>query len=219
MSLIGPRRSPSRASSRSPGYLKWFAAGLTGLALLTFSYQSAIADAVASGPFYPPIGGGNRGDNGGLSTGEKVGIAIGSAIVVGGVLYLTHVIGPKPNKTEGGTTTSSLGELPAGQTVSEARLTPGKAELVTGAAGAFDLQVRSEDGKWYSVTTSPETTLSVAEGEKTLVQLDGSKNGFCVPVTASVAPEGKTVLVTGTYAPKGQAPLSATARVTVRPGE
>jgi hypothetical protein len=75
--------------------------------------------------------------------------------------------------------------------------------------------VRGEDGKWYSVTRQEMASIELQDADAGLVRLDGAKNTFCVPVTASAGADGKNVVVVGHYTPANGEPLTAETTVQV----
>jgi hypothetical protein len=100
---------------------------------------------------------------------------------------------------------------------SEIRLVPGETTLEAGRCRCFFLEVRAaEDREWYSVTHRASSTIELQEQSECVVKRGGSKNAFCVPVTAARNCDGRSVTVVGTYAHPGQSPMTATARILVR---
>ncbi|HTE20511.1 MAG TPA: hypothetical protein VK689_19265 [Armatimonadota bacterium] len=230
----------SKVENKQRHTVRAIAAGAAGLFLLSTAYQAAFADGSpgggpggfpfpgpfpfpGNGPFprYPPVGGGQgRGNN---NSNRTAAYAAGAAIVVGGILVGTGVIGGGAGRDDDDDDDSGEGEggdaarapqLPAGEKkATSLRLTPGSTVLASGSSRTFDLQARSAvDGKWYSVTARPEASVRVKSGGDLVVRQDGTKNVFCVPITASRTGQ---VEVVGTFAPEGGAPQVVTAQVQV----
>ena len=211
------------------------AAGAAGLFLLSTAYQAAFAGGrpgggpggfpfpgpfpfPGNGPFprYPPRGGGQgRNDN---KSNETAAYAAGAAVIVGGVLFGTGIIGGgaagrNDDDEDEADEAARVPQLPSSDRASALRLTPGTTVLASGTSRTFDLQARSaRDGKWYSVTARPEATVRVKTGGDLLMRQDGTKNVFCVPITASKTGQ---VEVVGTFAPEGGQPETVTAQVQV----
>ena len=53
------------------------------------------------------------------------------------------------------------------------------------------------------------------EKVSTLNKMDGSKNIFCVPMSAPASYDGQRVTIVGTYSPAGQSPYTAESTVTI----
>ena len=197
-----------RPGSRSTPF-RLMAAGATGLFLMATAYQAAFAGSVRGNGFDygtegPPGPRGPAGDD----ASDTLGWA---AVGVGGAALLvsTGVLAKVFHKND----SAAAPELPRGKKVAAVRLTPSTGEIEAGSACAFDLQAQGqEDGKWYSVTARPEASLAVRGAG--LVKQDGTKNAFCLPVTATKAANGQKIQVVGTYTPEGQPAMSATATLT-----
>jgi hypothetical protein len=220
---VAPLRS--RRSS-----LRAIALGSAAVFLTVSAYQASFAGSRLGQPLvhidqYGGGGGGGGEDGGGgLSGGEAAGIGVAAVAVGFGAFYLTrhkkHEDEESPPKSvsAGEKDAEVLAALPEGvNEFSGVRLTPGKSELSAGRTRIFDLQVRSKaDSKWYSVTGRAETKIGLKGDDRAVVPVDGVKNMFCVPVTVPRSAAGKNVVVVGTFAPKGQAPLSAEAQLLIR---
>jgi hypothetical protein len=100
--------------------------------------------------------------------------------------------------------------------VTEIRLSPSDTRVERGYCRCFYLNVKAEDGKWYSVTQRAESHIELKDPDICLSKMDGTKNIFCVPASTPETCDGKTVELVGTFAPAGQSPYTATARVRIR---
>ncbi len=86
----------------------------------------------------------------------------------------------------------------------------------SGRSRALDLQVYSSDSKkWHSVLHSEHSSLKVADANPNLVKQDGTKNIFCVPLTAAVADGGTHATVVGRYTPPDGKPMTVRKRVQI----
>jgi len=228
----GERNNRGGSADQTRRMVRTVAAGAAGLFMLSTAYQAAFAGGgpgggpggfpfpgpfpfPGNGPFprYPPRGRGN--DNSNAS--RTAAYAAGGAVVVVGVLAATGAFGAAgrddDDDDEGGEA-ARVPQLPAGEKKAAAlRLTPGSTVLASGSSRTFDLQARSMvDGKWYSVTARPEASVGVKSGGDLVVRQDGTKNVFCVPITASRTGQ---VEVVGTFVSEGSAPQTVTAQVQV----
>lgn len=232
----------SKVENKQRHTVRAVAAGAAGLFLLSTAYQAAFAGGrpgggpggfpfpgpfpfPGNGPFprYPPRGGGQGRNNNNGNSSRTAAYAAGAAIVVGGILVGTGALGGGAANRDRDDDDDDAGEggdaartpqLPAGEkTAAALRLTPGSTVLASGSSRTFDLQARSAvDGKWYSVTARPEASVRVKSGGDLVVRQDGTKNVFCVPITASRTGQ---VEVVGTFVPEGGAPQTVTAQVQV----
>jgi hypothetical protein len=108
----------------------------------------------------------------------------------------------------------------AEQGLKNARLVVERDELQPGMSCRVHFEVLSDaDGKWYSVTDSPDTKIETDAPEGLLVKQDGSAHTFCVPVTAPHLAADRKVSFTATYTPAGSEALVARSTVTLRAGE
>lgn len=228
------RRSPETpATSRSP-LMRTITACTLGVFTVGMAYQASFAQ---TGPGRGYGGGGTGGggggeeDNGGgLSTVEIAGIVVGSAafiaLLAGAFKKKKHEEEPPPPVPPGGSGAVPSGErvasteeyppLPADQTqIAAIRVTPGTGRLRAGGSYVFHVNAKGADGKWYSVTQRPETVIEVKDGDAGLTRIDGTKNIFCLPVTASPGQNGKTATLVGRFTPPGQEPITAEAQVTL----
>jgi hypothetical protein len=191
--------------------LRLVAAGVAGLFLMNVAVTASFAGGGNAGvqATYGGGGGGGDDDDDGLSTGAAVAIGIGAFV-------LGFALGNTLADDDDDEATTAASALPASSGVSEVRLVPQKSTVVSGTSCGFDLQARSkQDGKWYSVTRQPGASISVQEGGSLLVRQGGTKNMFCVPITAAKAGDGKSVTVVGSYTPAGGAALTAQTAVSV----
>jgi hypothetical protein len=193
--------------------LRLVAAGGAGLLLMNVAVTASFAGGGNVGVQADYGGGGGGGgkddDDDGLSTGAAVAIGIGAFI-------LGFALGNTLADDDDDEATTAASALPAASGASEVRLVPQKSTVVSGTSCGFDLQARSEqDGKWYSVTRQPGASISVQDGSSLLVRQGGTKNMFCVPITAAKAGDGSSVTVVGSYTPAGGAPLTAQTAVSV----
>lgn len=160
-------------------------------------------------------GGGNNapspdydGDDG-LSAGEIALIAGGGAVAVVGGLAAAGVFGAGP---AAGVVNPPFPigaphdcderyeQLPAGATnVSAIRLVPQASTLDAGWCRCYHLEVKS-DGKWYSVTHRPDAIIQEVDDVRTpLIKQDGTKNVFCLPISASQTANGQSTLLEGIF--------------------
>lgn len=96
------------------------------------------------------------------------------------------------------------------------RITGLDAAVEPGRSRVLDLQVYSKDSKqWHSVLHNEHSSLEVAKVSPNLVKQDGTKNVFCVPLTAEVPGSGTHVTVVGRYAPPDGKPLTVNHRVQI----
>jgi hypothetical protein len=190
--------------------------GCVGTLLLTSTFQASWGQGL--GGFYS-----NPGTDEGLSSTDKTLIAVGATL--GATAFWWAVLGRRKKRhhdeDQQGTPPPRAGESsPTGASglpklTSEVRLVPQKTDVAAGERCAFDLQVRGEDGKWYSVTRQEMASIELQDADAGLVRLDGAKNTFCVPVTASAGVDGKNVVVVGHYTPASGEPLTAETTVQV----
>jgi hypothetical protein len=97
--------------------------------------------------------------------------------------------------------------------LTDSRLVVSRPTLEAGSRFAADLQVKLEDGNWYSATHRPETTFRV---EGTAVIVAGAakaKNVFSLPITAPQSLNGKEVSVIGQFEAPGAQRVIAKAQV------
>ncbi len=185
-------------------------AGVVAVLALAGAFQAAFARQ----PGTRARAAATQADYGGGSSGDSTGTIVG--IVAGGGLLAAASSG-----AFAGAAAVILAERfdplpPSRSSITAIRLVPGNATLQAGRSRSFFLEGRSrDDGKWYSLTVRPETSIDVRDGEGCLLKQDGSRNTFLVPLTAPRSCDGKTFLLAGTFAPVGEEPKSATARVRV----
>jgi len=169
------------------------AVGTAALFLLSTAYQ--VKSAAAATDY----------DNG-LSTGEIVGISVGAA---GGAYLLWLLAGDRDDDDETSNEEEKKGAMVPGSSSgpTAARLVPQKGTVSAGEQTAFDLQVQ-RGGRWVSVSSDKQASIEVKGG---MSRLDGAKNAFAVPMTASAG----TALAVGRYTlPNGQV-LQATRTVNI----
>lgn len=212
------RRRSSHGSSHAPrrSAFRVLALAAAGLTLMGAAYQSAFA-----GPGTAPAP--NYDTGGGLSTGETAAIVGGAAVGGYGLLLAAGVLRGgdllpgqafpigAPHECE-----KRYDELPQDHTdLSEIRLIPRSSNLDAGFCRCFYLEVKSrKDGKWYSVNKRPESNIYEIDDARTpLTRMDGTKNVFCLPITASQSFNGQSTLLEGTFTLAGKAPMTAQARV------
>lgn len=196
-----------------------------GLFTISVAYQSSFAQGGGGRTYGGGGTGGGRGeeedDGGGLSTLEIAGIAVGGAAVIallagafskgGGGAAGSYAPGAPVECEE------MYPPLPADQTrISEIRLEPRDSTIEAGRCRCFYLNVRTEDGKWYSVTQRAETNIQVRDPNIALTKMDGTKNIFCVPMSTPPSYDRQRVTLVGTFAPAGMSPYTAEATVTLR---
>jgi len=224
------RSEPGTAGSRTPTFRTAVACAI-GLFVVGGAYQVCFAQTgVGVSVTYGGGGGGGGGngggggeDNGGLSSLEIAGIAVGGAAVI--ALATGAFAGHGAGAAAGGVIpiggTAECKEqyppLPSDQTrISEIKLSPSDSRIERGYARCFYLNVKGEDGKWYSVTQRAESRIELKEPDICLTKMDGTKNIFMVPASTPQSCDGKTVELVGTFAPSGQSPYTATATVHIR---
>jgi hypothetical protein len=190
------------------------AIGSAAVFLLSSAFQASWGQGL--GGFY----GGNNTDEG-LSSGEIAAIVVGG---LGAGYFLFGMTRRRKKHHHNDEDTPQRVMAPQGpasgaaassKLTSEVRLVPQKTDVAAGERCAFDLQVRGEDGKWYSVTRQEMASIELQDADAGLVRLDGAKNTFCVPVTASAGVDGKNVVVVGHYTPASGEPLTAETTVQV----
>jgi len=194
------------------------------------AYQACFAQTVGVSVTYGGGGGGGGGaggggeeDNGGLSGGEIAGIVVGAGLLGAFALGAFGHHGAAA-ATEGAIPIGGTAEckeqypsLPADMNrVTEIKLSPSDTSIERGYCRCFYLNVKAEDGKWYSVTQRAESHIDLKEPDICLSKMDGTKNIFCVPASTPQTCDGKTVDLVGTFAPAGQSPYTATARVRIK---
>ena len=159
--------------------------GSTALFLLSTAYQAS-------------WGQGNNGDYGdnGLSTGEIAAISVGA---VGGGYLLWLLAGDRDKDDNTSEEEEKKGAMVPGtpSRPTAVRLVPQKGTVGAGEQTAFDLQVH-RGGKWVSVNNDNRASIDVKGG---MSRLDGARNAFGVPMTASA---GKAVAVGRYTLPDGQ---------------
>jgi hypothetical protein len=139
----------------------------------------------------------------GIAVGAGLGIAVASGALVGGADEECNERRPAlPERI------SQLSAI---------RLTPRETVLDAGECRCFFLEVRAtEDARWYSVTQNAASTLELQSKSECVVKRDGQKNVFCVPIDAPNSCDGTIATVEGTYTPRGQAPMTASAQIQIR---
>ena len=178
-----------RSTRRRPLF-RWVAAGTVALFLATSAFQASWAGPFGFTPPIPPIDG--EDDDDGLSGGAIAGIVIGG-LAAGYGLWLL-LAGADDDEEEEEQQKVSAPTLDKSAGVSGLRLVPSKKSMGAGERNIFDLQARTADGKWHSVTAQDGASIEVKDAA--LVRQDGSKNAYCLPITASVQ---KQVTVEGRF--------------------
>lgn len=151
-----------------------------------------------------------------IGTGAAIGLGVGAA---GAAIGLASSGGFGGGGGAGAGTlangdASILQPLPSGTQIRALRLVPHDTDLDAGSCRVFDLQGRSaSDHKWYSVTNSGDSSINLRDHTPCVIKQEGSKNVFCVPITAPQSCNGQTVVIEGTY--QG---MTADARITVHVG-
>jgi len=177
--------------SKRPSLIRTIAVGSAALFLLSTAYQ--VKSAAAATDY----------DNG-LSTGEAVGIAVGAA----GGAYLLWLLLGADKKDEAATEATYAPGLTSGTKAASARLITPSGKYAAGESAVFDLQVQ-RGNRWESVTNERGSSIRVSGAP--LTQLDGAKNAFAVPMTASSG----TVVAVGQYTQPDGSVLTAQKMVSV----
>lgn len=153
-----------------------------------------------------------------IGTGAAIGIGVGVAGVAAGIAAGSGAFGG--GGAGGGAGMLANGDaailqpLPQGTQIRALRLIPRNTDLDAGSCRVFDLQGRSaSDHKWYSVTNNGDSAIMLRDHTPCVIKQEGSKNVFCVPITAPQSCNGQTVVIEGTY--QG---MTADARITVHVG-
>lgn len=222
MSTIEHAHRPMRRSSSRTPFFRTLTACTLGLFMVGVAYQSSFAQG-GGRRVYGGGGGGGGGEEdngGGLSTLEIAGIAVGGAALIALLAGAFHHGGAGAGSITPGAPVECeemYPPLPADQTrISEVRLEPRDSSIEAGRCRCFYLNVRTEDGKWYSVTQRAETTIQTRETNIALTKMDGTKNIFCVPMSTPPSYDRQHVTVVGTFAPAGMSPYTAESTVTLR---
>jgi hypothetical protein len=222
--VTAERRNTSRCARH--GSLRTAAAVCAGALLLGSAYQTALArpggDTVGILAAYPD------GDESGLSDAETgLAVGVGGAFVFS-VLYNTGVIGGGGGAADEGPggamgalpagATEGCGErlspLPGGEAAIAARVFCAKARIESGTARCLHLEVKSaESGKWHSATGLAGTRFHAGPSSP-LVLMDGTRNIFCLPITATASGRAEVI---GTFQPSGGPPLTAVAALELAP--
>lgn len=215
MSLTHQRRGriePAASSRQSPLRRRAVAASI-GMVLMASACTAAVHHRPGYAS-YPPM---RRDPDQDLSTGEVVAIGVGAAALgyfIGAILREEDRDAAATDQAKPGPDHESPG-LHAESAV--ARLRFSRRELKAGTSCLVDLQVHSkQDGKWHSVTTRPEAHIRLETPGSPVVRQDGTKNVFCVPLSASRHAGGGEVVLIGTFALPGSKPLSARANISVQ---
>jgi hypothetical protein len=160
------------------------------------------------------------GDDGGLGAGAIAGIAAGAGLAALGLFGGgAAVVGGAFLAGSDHECRERYPILPENQTeIADLRLVPANSRLDQGYCRCFHLEAKSAaDRKWYSVTHRAESVLEVRDRTDALVKQEGSKNIFCVPMTAPQSANGQSIIIEGRFAPAGAAQVrTAEARVQVR---
>jgi len=149
-------------------------------------------DPNAAGCNNPPPVGDDDDDDSGLSDGEIAAIAVGALAVGAGVWYLMG----RKKKSDGGEEQKVQSTKPESK-ISSLRLVPSTRRMGAGDRAVLDLQAKGASGKWQSVTDLEGASIEVKGDSAGLMKLDGSKNAFALPISASG--EGKSVTLVGSY--------------------
>ena len=199
---------PLRAG-RARAVVLWCA----GLTLLGAAYQSAFA--LSGAAAVRVLGTARRYPQDDGSGGAVVAIVGGGAVALRAGL---HAAGVSDRPGAANLPSEGLAPLPAGETrITALRLTPRAAILHAGECRAFFAEGRSAaDGEWYSLTARPETTFELKTPDPCVVRQDGSRNIFCVPLTAGRECDGRKVTVAAVFTPADGSPVTAEATLTVR---
>jgi len=207
MSMMESSQEPRK---RGKSFFRMVAVGSAALFLLSTAYQASWGHVTPGYPHNHPDP--DNDDDDGLSGGEIAAISVGGlAVAYGAYTFL----GRKDDEEEEIEDKAVAARLASPSTkVSDVRLVPQKKEVGTGERLTLDLQVRTAgDGAWHSVTRQNGASIDVRGGSP-LVRLDGAKNAFGVPITAARA-GSKNVVVVGSFARPGAAPLVAQTTVRV----
>jgi len=187
--------SEEEAQPRRRPLFRWVAAGSAALFLMASSYQVAWGDHPGTNRFHEPIREDDDDDDG-LSGGAIAAIVIGG-LAAGYGLWLLLAGADDDDEEEEEQQKVQNPSLDKSASISGLRLVAAKQMMEAGERNTFSLQARSAtDGKWHSVTAQEGASIEVKDGS--LVRQDGSKNAFCLPITASVD-GGKQVVVEGRF--------------------
>ena len=196
------REGAEAPRARQRSLFRWVAAGSIATFLMTSAYQASWGQGTS----------GDNNENNGLTSGEVAAIVVGGLAVGGGLFYLLAGRRRRHHHEE---EEQKAQALPKGQKVGALKLVPTSDSVQAGEVDTFDLQAQGEDGNWYTVTGQEAASLSVKDGDAGLVTQDGTKNAFCLPLTAASSLNGKKVAVVGRYeTPEGKT-LSAETTVTL----
>lgn len=167
-------------------FFRMVTVGSAALFLLSTAYQAS-------------WGQGNNGnyDDDGLSTGEIAAISVGA---VGGGYLLWLLAGDRDDDDNTTTEEEKKGaKVPgASSQPTAARLVPQKNTVGAGEQTAFELQL-NRSGKWETVSNNDSRASFEVKGG--MSRLDGARNAFAVPMTASA---GKAEVVGSYTLPSGQ---------------
>jgi len=223
MSMVERAHRRAHAAGGARGFGRTMAAGLVALVMIGAAHQVCFAGGGGGGGPAPQTD-----YDEGLGGTETAAIAVGAAI---GVAAALGAFGGGLGILGGAGAVASIGGLvapngdaiiapdlpPTCTDISEIRLVPMDTRVHAGSSRMFDLQVLcKDDKKWYSVTRRGDTSIMIRDKTPCLVQAEGTKNMFMVPVNASATCNGHSVVLVARFAPQGKPAMSAEARVLVR---
>jgi len=86
------------------------------------------------------------------------------------------------------------------------RIVPALVVVEAGQAQSFDIQVLTEDDRWYSVTQREEARFRIIGDPGGIRRHAREKNRFALPLAAKELLHGRRVIIEGSYSPAGYRP-------------